>query len=232
MTAPRGRTDGGLPTVKPGTRAVGIAESTTDGRCVLCGAVVRADRAVDGVGFASATVGACDATDAVLQLLDRLDRDDIRYLLVSGVAPAWFNILDLDRIAAVAGRPVLSISYEASPGLAPAIEREFEGAARKERLAAYDRLPPRRRVEVNGEALFVRSVGLGGADGSDESATPDGLSTPAAPDDVSTPAAPEPVAHIVRAYTPTGGRPEPVRVARLAARGAQTWRAADTDRHG
>ena len=209
--------------MKPGTRAVGIAESTTDDRCLLCGAVVRADRAVDGVGFASATVGTCDATDAILRLLDRLDRDDIRYLLVSGVAPAWFNILDLDRIAAVADRPVLSISYEASPGLAPAIEREFEGAARKERLAAYDRLPPRRRVEVTGETLFVRSVGFGDTDAGDETA---------ASDDASAPAASEAVAHIVRAYTPTGGRPEPVRVARLAARGAQTWHAADADRHG
>ena len=209
--------------VKPGARAVGIAESTADDRCLLCGVVVRADRAIDGVGFASATVGARDATEAVLRLLDRLDRDDIQYLILSGVAPAWFNILDLDRIAAVADRPVLSVSYEASPGLAPAIRREFEGAARKERLAVYDRLPPRRRVEVNGETLFVRSVGLGDADGNDGSASSGDASAPTAPDEV---------ARVVRAYTPTGGRPEPVRVARLAARGAQTWHAADADRHG
>ncbi|WP_188785430.1 DUF99 family protein [Halobellus salinus] len=206
--------------MKPGTRALGIAESTADDHCLLCGAVVRADRAVDGVGFASATVGGLDATDAVLRLLDRLDRDDIRYLLVSGVAPAWFNLLNLDRIAEAADRPVCSVSYEASPGLAPAIHRAFDGDGRAKRLAVYDRLPPRRRVGVNGETVFVRSVGLGNGDAAHHR------------DDGSAPTAPAEVARVIRAYTPAGGRPEPVRVARLVARGGQAWRAGDADRHG
>ena len=76
---------------------------------------------------------------------------------------------------------------------------------------------------MNGETLFVRSVGLGDADGNDGSASSGGASVPTASDEV---------ARVVRAHTPTGGRPEPVRVARLAARGAQTWHAADADRHG
>jgi endonuclease V-like protein UPF0215 family len=211
--------------VKPGTRALGVAESTVDDRCLFCGAVVRADRAVDGVGFASATVGGLDATDAVLRLLDRLNRDDIRYLLVSGVAPAWFNLLNLDRIAAAADRPVLSISYEASPGLAPAIEREFEGDGREKRLAAYERLPPRRRLCVNDETVFVRSVGLGDGGDVDERGSDSHGDGP-------TPTASVEEERVIRAYTPTGGRPEPVRVARLAARGAQAWRAAEPDRHG
>ena len=203
--------------VKPGTRALGIAESTVVDHCLFCGAVVRADRAVDGVGFASATVGGLDATDAVLRLLGRLDRDDIRYLLVSGVAPAWFNVLDLDRIAEAADRPVCSVSYEPSPGLAPAIDREFGGDEKAKRLAVYERLPPRRRLGVNGETVFVRSVGLGSRD--------------AAPS-YEPGTVPAEVARVIRAYTPAGGRPEPVRVARLAARGAQAWRAGDADRHG
>jgi endonuclease V-like protein UPF0215 family len=207
--------------VKPGTRALGVAESTVDDECLFCGAVVRADRAVDGVGFATATVGGLDATDAVRTLLDRLDRDDVRYLLVSGVAPAWFNVLDLDRIADAAGRPVIAVSYEDSPGLTPAIDAEFDGEARTTRLEAYDRLPPRRRLRVNDETVFVRSVGIDGAPRADAERDTDSPAT-----------APPEVARVVRAYTPTGGRPEPLRVARLVARGAQQWRAAAADRHG
>jgi len=194
--------------VKPGTRALGIAESTDEasGRCTFCGAVVRADRAADGFAFATATVGGLDATDAVCALLDRLNRPDVQYLLVSGVAPAWFNLLDLHRIAATADRPVLSVSYEDSPGLEPALRAQFDGEALDSRLAIYDRLPPRQRLRVNDETVFVRSVGV------DEAA------------------------RVVRAYTPAGGRPEPLRVARLAARGARAWRdeetfADDSDRH-
>ncbi|MDQ2055789.1 DUF99 family protein [Halobellus sp. H-GB7] len=189
--------------MKPGTRALGIAESTdeTSGRCTFCGAVVRADRAVDGFAFATATVGGLDATDAVCTLLDRLDRPDVQYLLVSGVAPAWFNLLDLDRIATAADRPVLSVSYEDSPGLEPALREQLDGDALDSRLAIYDRLPARRRLRVNDETVFVRGVGV---------------------DD-------DEAARVVRAYTPAGGRPEPVRVARLAARGARAWRADDAD---
>ena len=206
--------------MKPGTRALGIAESTAADHCLFCGAVVRADRAVDGVGFASATVGGLDATDAVRRLIDRLDRDDVRYLIVSGVAPAWFNVLDVEAVAEAADRPTIAVSYEASPGLAPAIDREFQGAARDRRLAAYDRLPPRRRVTVNGETLFARSVGFDGDAGVDP-----------APDDGAPPTASAEVARVLDTFTPTGGRPEPVRVARLAARGVQAWHTVP-DRHG
>ncbi|WP_049986322.1 endonuclease dU [Halobellus rufus] len=187
--------------MKPGTRALGIAESTDEssGRCVLCGAVVRADRVVDGVAFATATVGGLDATDAVRRLFHRLDREDVQYLLVSGVAPAWFNLLDLDRIADATERPVLSVSFEESPGLGPALAEHFEGDALDARLSLYERLPPRRPLRVNDETVFVRSANSG--------------------DDV---------ASVVRAYTPAGGRPEPIRVARLAARAARQWRAEGT----
>ena len=209
--------------MKSGTRALGIAESTdeTSDRCILCGAVLRADRVADGFAYATATVGGLDATDAVCTLVERLDREDVRYLLVSGVAPAWFNVLDLDRIADVAERPVLSVSYEESPGLESALREQFAGDALDARLAAYERLPPRRRLRVNDETLFVRSVGLEHGDSGPSAVDADDL-----PDDE--------VARIVRAYTPTGGRPEPVRVARLAARAARQWRAArrtEPDRH-
>ncbi|WP_336021612.1 DUF99 family protein [Halobellus salinisoli] len=204
--------------MKPGTRALGIAESTDErsGRCVLCGAVVRADRVVDGVAFATATVGGLDATDAVRTLFDRLGREDVQYLLISGVAPAWFNLLDLDRIAEATERPVLSVSFEESPGLEPALREQFDGDALDARLAVYERLPPRRRLRVNDETVFVRSLGVGDAS--------------------------EETARVVRAYTPAGGRPEPLRVARLAARAARQWRSGgldsdvsasnDADRHG
>ena len=124
---------------------------------------------VDGFAYATATVGGLDATDAVCTLVDRLDREDVRYLLVSGVAPAWFNLLGLDRLAEAFDRPVYAVSYEASPGLEPALREAFDGDALAERLAAYRSLPPRVSVEPadSGEEApgsdgprFVRAVGV------------------------------------------------------------------------
>lgn len=178
-----------------GVRALGVAESYTGSHSTVAGAVVRADRIVDGLAFDRWTVGGTDATDTAIALLRRLDRPDVQSLLLSGIAPAWFNVLDLHRIHDATGLPALSVSFEDSPGLAGAIRRAFDGPARRRRLATYYAQPDRRRVSLGRTACWVRAVGCA-----------------------------EP-ARVVRAFTPEGGRPEPLRVARLAARAADAYAA-------
>ncbi|GAD53061.1 hypothetical protein MBEHAL_1821 [Halarchaeum acidiphilum MH1-52-1] len=182
--------------MKTGTRALGLAESYVGeaGRSTLAGAVVRADRVVDDFRFSSCTVGGTGATDTAVDCWEALDRPDVRYVLVAGVALAWYNIVDLERLHEATDRPILSVSFEASTGLADAIRREFDGDAAAERLAAYRALPERHAVDLGDDTVYVRSVGC---------------------DDP---------ARVVRAYTPEGGRPEPLRVAREAARAADRYR--------
>jgi endonuclease V-like protein UPF0215 family len=182
--------------VKPGVRALGVAESYRQDSSTLAGLVVRANRVVDGFVFGSCTVGGTDATDTIVSIFDRLDRPDVQYLFGAGIAPAWFNVVDLHRLHDATDRPALSVTFEESDGLAPAIREAFEGTARRRRLATYQAQPDRRRVAVADGEVFVRSVGI-----EDEAA-----------------------AEAVRAFTPEGERPEPVRVARQAARAADRFR--------
>lgn len=185
--------------MKAGVRALGVAESYRGDRSTLAGAVVRASRVADGFAFADCTVGGLDATDAVVDLYASLDREDVRYVLVAGIAPAWYNVVDLGRIHEAVDRPVVSVTFEASEGLEDAIRREFDGEAAAERLAVYREQPDRRELAVDGETIYYRPVGL------DEETARD----------------------LLREFTPEGGRPEPVRVARLAARAADQWRRAE-----
>jgi len=178
--------------MRAGVRALGLAESFRGTESTLAGAVVRADRVADGFVFGTCTVGGTDATATVRSLFDRLGREDVRYVFLAGVAPAWFNLLDLPVIYDAVERPVLSVSFEESPGLEGALREAFSGDALDERLATYRRQPARQRLVVNDETLFVRAVGI---------------------DD-------DEAADAVRTFTPEGGRPEPLRVARLAARAA------------
>lgn len=185
--------------MKAGTRALGVAESfgSDAERSTLCGAVVRADRVVDGFAYETCRVGGADATDAIRSLFRALGREDVRHLLVAGIAPAWYNLVDLHGLHEAVGIPVLSVSFEESEGLEPALRREFEGAALDRRRDTYRAQPPRRPVDVNDGRVFVRAVGC-----DDETA-----------------------ARVVRAHTPAGSRrPEPLRVARLAARAADGFR--------
>lgn len=183
--------------VKPGTRALGVADSyRREGSSTLAGAVVRPDRAVDGFVFGTCTVGGRDATDAVATLWSRLDRPDVRFVFLSGIAPAWYNLYDLPAIHDATDRPVLSVSFEETEGLEPALRAEFSGDDLEERLAVYDRQPPRRAVDLDGDTVFVRAVGV---------------------DD-------DRAADLVRGFTAEGGRPEPLRVAREAARAGDALR--------
>jgi hypothetical protein len=193
--------------VKPGTRALGVAESyrgrSADGSAgaspesVLAGAVVRGDRVVDGLAFETCSIGGTDATTAIRSLVRSLGRADVRYLLLAGIAPAWFNVVDVRGLAAALDRPVLSVSFESSPGLEAALREHFDGEALADRLETYRAQPRRRPVEFDGDdRVFVRAAGCDA-----ETAT-----------------------RVVREFTPEGGRPEPLRVARLAARAGRQWR--------
>lgn len=182
--------------MKSGVRTVGVAESYDGDRSTLAAAVVRADRTVDGLAFETCTVGGGDATESIRSLLQILDREDVRALLLSGIAPAWFNMLDLESIAADIEYPVISVSFEASEGLEPALRREFSGEAGEWRLAVYERQPPREELSLNDETVFIRTVDIDVTDAHE----------------------------LLRTVTPEGGRPEPLRVARLAARAADRFR--------
>ncbi|MFC6990184.1 DUF99 family protein [Haloplanus sp. GCM10025708] len=186
--------------MKSGARALGVAESyggNDAGRSVLCGALVRADRVADGFAFEACSVGGTDATDAIESLFADLNRDDVQYVLISGIAPAWFNVVDLRALHQSLDRPVVSVSFEASPGLDAALRKQFDGEALRRRLATYRAQPARQRVTVGDETVFVRAVGVDA----------------------------DRAADVVRAFTPEGGRPEPLRVARLAARAERRWMA-------
>ena len=182
----------------PPSRTLGVAFSDGDRVSRIAGAVVRADGTLDGLAYGACSVGGTDATDALVDLAADLGREDVRHVCVAGVAPAWFNLLDLRRLHDALDRPVSAVSYEASPGLDTALREAFDGDALAARLAVYRSLPPRRRVdeghldEPTDETapLFVRAVGV---------------------DD-------DRAAEVVRALTREGfRRPEPLRIAAIAA---------------
>lgn len=190
------------------SRTLGIAFSDGARTSHVAGAVLRADGTLDGLGFESCTVGGTDATDAVIALFGRLGREDVRHVAVAGIAPAWFNLLDLRRLHEALGRPVYAVSYEASPGLEPALREAFDGEALADRLDIYRDAPP--RVRVDRAAEFVESDSEARGQRAPDSGCP--LFVRAA--GIDTGAAAEAVRGLVREGF---RRPEPLRVAALAA---------------
>ena len=151
----------------PPSRTLGVAFSDGPDFSRVAGAVVRADGTLDGLAFARCTVGGTDATDAVIDCWRALAREDVRHVACAGVAPAWFNLLDLSRLHRTLDRPVYAVSYERSPGLDSALREAFDGEALAVRRDAYRSLPPRVPVaagdgdaDAADDSRFVRAVGV------------------------------------------------------------------------
>ncbi|WFN34846.1 DUF99 family protein [Methanogenium sp. S4BF] len=176
---------------KKGIRILGIAESYR-GReqSLICGIVMRRDRIIDGCAFSRATVGGMDATDAVLGIWNHLARDDIQAIMLGGTVISWFNVIDITQVHERTGLPVISVTYEDSPGLEDDISHHFPSD--EKRLSAYIALGKRTTCQLStGVTVYLRAEGI-----SLDDAT-----------------------HACNIFTAQGKIPEPVRVARIIARG-------------
>lgn len=178
---------------KPALRTLGIAESFMrmyPSSC-LAGIVMRADLRVDGLAYATATVGGDDATEGVLSIYEQLGRADINAVILSGAVISWFNIIDLQGVFDKIQKPVICLTYEESPGLERYIGEYFPES--EDKLNSYKRLGQREMISLKtGYEVYIRVLG----------------------------ATQEETRVLLNKFTMDGRIPEPVRVARLAARAA------------
>jgi len=150
---------------------------------------MRRDLIIDGIAFGSATIEGDDSTDSILGMYRSLARDDINCLLLDGLVISKYNIIDGQRLSTAAGLPVIAITFRESGGLEKAIIHRFENWQTK--LEQYHKLGAREQVTLKtGKNLFIRYWGL------DQ----------------------RKAVAILNAFTLQGSLPEPIRVAKLAAR--------------
>jgi endonuclease V-like protein UPF0215 family len=146
---------------KKGIRGLAIAESFSQNskKSVLSGIVMSTDLVIDGFVFGYSTVGGDDATDAILEMYEKLDRQDISFLLISGIVISLYNIIDMKRISEKIGLPVIGVTYEESSGIEDAIKHHFPESY-KSKLTEYSKLEPRKKITLHTSCnLYVRNEG-------------------------------------------------------------------------
>ncbi len=148
---------------KRGIRALGVSESFKKDlgrKSVLAGVVIRGDMVVDGFVFGAATLEGDDATDAVLDMFRRLNRNDVNVIILSGAVISLYNIIDVDKVGEETKTPVICVTFEESEGLEPTIKRHFpQDWTRK--VEAYRKLGGRETVKLKtGYPIYVRTYGL------------------------------------------------------------------------
>lgn len=180
-------------TVKKGIRVCGIAESfQKEGhqRSLLAGVVQRLDGRIDGFGFATAKIGGLDATRAVKNLLKRLDRPDIKVLLLNGTVIAYYNVIDTRELYQTFQRPIIAITYEKSEGIGKYLMEMDLG---EERLKIHRENGERKKIKLRtGKDVFLLPIGI----------------------------SLEKARYIMNSLVSHGKRPEPIRIAKLVAKSA------------
>ncbi|MEM2110682.1 MAG: DUF99 family protein [Candidatus Bathyarchaeia archaeon] len=148
---------------KKAVRTLGISESFVKGiseKSVLAGVVMRADMAIDGFVFSSATVGGMDATEKIIEMYRSLKRDDINLLMLNGCVISWYNVVDLNRVAEETTIPLICVTYEESEGL----EKYFRQLFPKDcetRIEIYHNNGCRTPIELKtGHTVYARFIGL------------------------------------------------------------------------
>jgi endonuclease V-like protein UPF0215 family len=159
---------------------------------VLAGVVMRRDLVIDGMAFGRATVGGDDATDTIVSMCQSLERDDINCILLGGLVISMYNIIDGQQISHDTGLPVVAITFEDSKGLEGAIRHHFSKGW-EEKVERYRKLGERERVALRtGKPLYIRYWGI----------------------------TQKRALAVLNAFTLQGALPEPVKVAKIAARSA------------
>jgi hypothetical protein len=183
---------------KKAIRVLGIAESFRKDQeySTLAGVVMRSDLVIDGFANGRLKVSGSDATSSAINLFNRLHRNDINAIMVSGSVLSLYNVLDIDKIHGELEIPVVAISFSKSrSNLADNIRARFPEKAAKEKIKLLEKLGDSSRIRLaTGYEVFVRSAGIG--------------------DDISK--------KLLDRFTLQGSIPEPVRVARLLAKSIAT----------
>jgi endonuclease V-like protein UPF0215 family len=178
-------------TNKPGLRALGIAESFSQGNrySVISGVVMRADLVIDGVSLGRITVGGNDSTDSIFRLYRSFSRNDINLIMLSGCILGYYNIVDLDLLSEKVKRPVICLTYKESKGIEDTIRLKFPEDRIKIQL--YKKLGDRKVLKLEtGKRILVRVSGINERN----------------------------TLSLLNRFTLQGSIPEPVRVAKLIAR--------------
>ncbi|HEY4549225.1 MAG TPA: DUF99 family protein [Bacillus sp. (in: firmicutes)] len=177
---------------KKGIRVLGIAESfsKTSTCSTLAGIVMRRDLIIDGMVFGNATIEGNDSTQSILSMYRLLKRNDINCIMLDGLIISMYNIIDGEEIRKNTNVPVIAITFKDSDGLESAIQHHFSKESNL-KLEQYRKLGERDKIPLDtGKLVFVRYWGLS----SKEAST------------------------IVNCFTLQGSIPEPIRIAKLAAR--------------
>lgn len=182
---------------KRAIRVLGVAESfrMNDEYSTLAGIIMRSDLVVDGIAIGRLTVSGSDATRSIIKLFRKFGRNDVNAIIISGSVLSLYNVLEISKIFKTLKIPVVALSFHKTKSdLRRNVEAKFAPSIAGDKLRLLEKLGDSSRFKLNtGYTVYVRSAGIKGVESQ----------------------------KLLNKFTLQGTVPEPVRVARLLAKGVR-----------
>ena len=146
---------------KNGIRGLAISESFTkeSKHSVLAGVVMSNEFLIDGFVFENATLKGDDITEKILMMYEKLNRDDISYLLLPGTILSMYNIVDIDQLFEHFQIPIIAVNSKDSSGLHDTLRHHFPNDF-ENKIKQYEKLGPRQIIEFDSKSeIYLRMRG-------------------------------------------------------------------------
>lgn len=144
-------------------RVLGIDDSPFDfkqGKSLVVGALVRAPNYLEAVMRTEVTVDGDDSTDQLVRMVSGSHHSDqMRAIIIDGIALAGFNVIDIDRLHDESGIPVLTVTRDQPDleGMKAALKKHFGDWERRFELVSRHQL---RRIKTEHKPLYACGLGL------------------------------------------------------------------------
>ena len=185
---------------KKAIRTLAVAESfrKEDEYSTLAGVVMRSDLVIDGFALGTLKVSGSDATDSIVDIFEKLGRNDVNVVFLSGSVLSLYNVVDVDLLHVTLKLPIVAITFKRSRSdLELNIKKRFSDIEAKKKIALLEKLgTPVELALATGYKVYIRTAGM----------------------------RKEAAKRLLDKFTLQGALPEPVRVAKLLARTAATIR--------
>lgn len=182
-------------TIKPEIRVLGIDDGKfiphTQGTVITVGIVFRGGYSIDGIMHTNIAIDGLDATEKFTSMINTSPHHrQLRLIMLNGITFAGFNIVDINRLYAATGFPVLALTHK-KPDLEAVHEALKNLPNSEERWRLVVAAGEIHKIINNGTKIYLELAGLSLADAQ----------------------------KIIRLTSTRGCLPEPLRVAHLIASG-------------
>jgi len=154
--------------MKKGWRFLVFAESFSTKilkeNSIMVGAIINGISYLEDFKASLIKLYGLDATEKAIEIYYDLDREDINFIIFSGVIIALYNIIDLNAFYKEIKKPVIALSYRESEGIENTLRTLPES---EERIRIYKNNGERMKIRLtNGFSLYIRSIGIATRDAS------------------------------------------------------------------